>query len=100
MFQTNMTSLQPSFTTLTDDQVILEARRQVWSRDEGRCAFRSGTRRCSETAWLEFHHVTPYADGGLATTENIELRCRAHNQYEASLLFAERDEVREAAGVW
>ena len=49
---------------------------------------------------LEFHHVTPYADGGLATIENIELRCRAHNQYEASLLFGERSEVREAAAVW
>lgn len=75
-------------------------KRQVWSRDGGRCAFRSSTRRCNETAWLEFHHVTPYAEGGLPTIENIELRCRAHNQYEGSLLFGEQKEIRETAAVW
>ena len=48
--------------------------------DEGRCAFISGTRRCTETAFLEFHHVVPYANGGAATVRNIELRCRADNQ--------------------
>jgi hypothetical protein len=31
--------------------------------------------------------VQPYAAGGAATTANIELRCRAHNAYEASLFF-------------
>ena len=33
------------------------------------------------------------ADGGAATVRNIELRCRAHNQYEAVLFFVERDDV-------
>jgi hypothetical protein len=60
-------------------------KREVWRRDQGRCAFTSGTRRCAETAFVEFHHVVPYADGGAATVGNIELRCRAHNQYEAAL---------------
>jgi hypothetical protein len=37
---------------------------------------------------LEFHHANePYALGGAATAENIALRCRAHNVYEAELLF-------------
>jgi 5-methylcytosine-specific restriction endonuclease McrA len=36
---------------------------------------------------LEFHHVVPFADGGKATVENIELRCRSHNQYEAERWF-------------
>ena len=62
-------------------------KRAVWKRDEGRCAFRSGSRRCGETSLLEFHHVEPYATGGAATVGNIELRCRAHNQYEAVLFF-------------
>ena len=43
--------------------------------------------RCSERGFLEFHHVLPYAAGGEATIENVELRCRAHNAHEAELFF-------------
>ncbi|MET0553364.1 MAG: HNH endonuclease, partial [Vicinamibacteria bacterium] len=39
---------------------------------------------------LEFHHVDPYALGGPATAENIQLRCRAHNRYEVQLVFGPR----------
>ncbi len=67
-------------------------RREVWRRDDGRCAFTGPAGRCGETGFLEFHHVQPYVDDGPATPENIELRCRAHNQYEAALLFADREE--------
>ena len=70
-------------------------RREVWKRDQGRCAFTSDSRRCTETSFLEFHHVAPYSAGGLAVVENIQLRCRAHNQYEAELFFGERFLVRE-----
>lgn len=71
-------------------------RREVWRRDGGRCAFVARGRRCSETAFLEFHHVEPYATDGASTAANIELRCRAHNQYEASLFFGiGGDGVRE-----
>ena len=62
-------------------------RRAVWKRDAGRCAFVGTSGRCTETGWLEFHHVHPYAEGGCASVENIQLRCRAHNQYEARLWF-------------
>ncbi len=62
-------------------------RREAWKRDGGRCAFAGHHGRCGETAWLEFHHVEPYASGGAATTANIELRCRAHNAHEARLFF-------------
>jgi hypothetical protein len=63
-------------------------RRSVTARDEGRCAFVSGQgNRCGTRAFLEFHHVVPYARGGPATLENIQLRCRAHNAYEATLDF-------------
>jgi 5-methylcytosine-specific restriction endonuclease McrA len=63
-----------------------EARREVFNRDEGQCAFvDSEGRRCSSTWQVEFHHRTPYARGGTHDIENIELRCRAHNQYEAEL---------------
>jgi hypothetical protein len=69
--------------------VPAEVKRKVWLRDLGRCAF-VGTsgRRCSERAFLEFHHVKPHALGGEASVENIQLRCRNHNAYEARLYFA------------
>ena len=62
-------------------------RREVWKRDGGRCAFVGGRGRCAETGNLEFHHVEPFALGGPTTAQNLELRCRAHNQYEGRILF-------------
>ena len=70
-------------------------KRSVWTRDGGRCAFEGRQGRCCERGFLEFHHVVPYADGGLATEENIQLRCRAHNQYEADQWFGGGVLVRE-----
>jgi hypothetical protein len=65
-------------------------RRDVWKRDGGRCAFAGTQGRCTERGFLEFHHVEPYAAGGAATVENIELRCRAHNVHEAEEYFGRR----------
>jgi hypothetical protein len=64
-------------------------KRTVWARDGGRCAYvsRQG-RRCEEWTFLEFHHHLPYAKRGEATVDNIALRCRRHNAYEAELFFA------------
>ena len=78
--------------------VPAEVRRAVWLRDLGRCAF-VGTegRRCGERAFLEFHHIRPYAVGGEATVDNIHLRCRRHNDYEARVFFGRTAEARRAA---
>ena len=46
--------------------------------------------RCTERGFLELHDVKPYADGGATSIENLELRCRAHNMYEAELYFGSR----------
>ena len=63
-------------------------RRAVNERDEGRCAFRAGDgRRCNSTHQLEYHHEHPYARGGPPTVENLSLRCKRHNHYEAMLDF-------------
>ena len=60
-----------------------EVKRTVWVRDLGRCAFLGTSgRRCGERAFVEFHHVRPFAAGGEASVANIELRCRRHNDYE------------------
>jgi len=74
--------------TVRDSRHIPAAvKREVWKRDSGRCAFVGTLGRCTEEAFLEFHHVIPFAEGGAATTTNIELRCRAHNAYEAQQHF-------------
>jgi hypothetical protein len=65
--------------------------RGSWRRDGGRCAFvsRDGV-RCKERSFLELHHVKAHALGGPPSLENISLRCRRHNQYEAELIFGAR----------
>jgi hypothetical protein len=71
----------------------------VSRRDADQCAFVSPAgERCTVRSFLEFHHIQPYAKGGPATVENISLRCRRHNQYEAELVFGPHgtSEVREA----
>ena len=62
-------------------------KRTVWRRDGGRCAFTGANGRCSKTGFLEYHHVVPFAAGGETSADNIELRCRNHNQHEADLYF-------------
>ena len=62
-------------------------RRVVWARDAGRCRFEGPAGRCTETGLLEFHHVIAHAHGGPTTVENLELRCAAHNRYEAEQFF-------------
>jgi hypothetical protein len=80
--------------------VAAEVKRVVWVRDEGRCAFVSASgHRCGERAFLEYHHVVPYAVGGQATTANIQLRCRAHNGYEADVFFGRGRRNRGADGM-
>ena len=65
--------------------------RAVWLRDGERCAFVSKDgRRCDERAFLELHHLKPYGALGEATVENIEVRCAAHNKYEAELFYGAR----------
>jgi hypothetical protein len=66
-----------------------EVRRTVWARDGGRCRFEGPHGRCNETGFLEFHHVVPYAAGGGTTADNLELRCAAHNRYEAEQYFGQ-----------
>jgi 5-methylcytosine-specific restriction endonuclease McrA len=58
-------------------------RRAVLERDGGQCAFVGTRGRCQEQGFLELHHVVPFAKGGTTTIDNLQLRCRAHNQYEA-----------------
>ena len=77
-------------------------KRDVWTRDRGQCAFVGAAGRCTERGFLEYHHLVPFADGGETRTDNLELRCRAHNAYEAQRWFGvhEEDLLRERGDAW
>jgi 5-methylcytosine-specific restriction endonuclease McrA len=80
--------------------VPAHVRRAVWARDQGRCAFVGSAGCCAETGRLEFHHVVPFALGGLTTVENLQLRCRVHNAFEAGEIFGDwrpRAQAKSAA---
>jgi hypothetical protein len=74
-----------SASRLDTRRVPAEVKRAVWTRDKGQCAFVGSAGRCQARAFLELHHIVPFAQGGEATTENLQLRCRAHNAYEAEV---------------
>jgi hypothetical protein len=65
-------------------------RREVWKRDGARCAFSESGRRCAATRFLEFHHLDNWGRGADHDPERMELRCRAHNQYQAALDYGEK----------
>lgn len=91
-----------SGTATRSRHIPASVKREVWRRDGGQCAFIGSEGRCGERAFLEFHHVEPYAAGGESLAGNLELRCRAHNAYEAELFFADRQPMllREAPAFW
>ena len=77
-------------------------KRAVWARDGGQCAFVGTTGRCSERGFLEYHHLVPFADGGETSASNLQLRCRAHNAFEAQRWSGpgEEDVVREVGPLY
>jgi len=66
------------------EPVPAEVRRQVWRRDEGRCAWIGPDgRRCGSKWRLELDHVHPAALGGPSTVDNLRVLCGAHNSLHA-----------------
>ena len=59
----------------------------------------SGGRAVLRRGFLEYHDVVPYADGGPAVADNVQLRCRAHNADQAARSFGVKEDlVREVRG--
>jgi hypothetical protein len=84
--------------------VPAKVKREVWVRDAGRCAFIADDgRRCEARRFIQFHHVIPRCK---PTPDKIQLRCQAHNAYEADRYYGPRepdrgdDFVREPALQW
>jgi hypothetical protein len=73
--------------------VAAKVRRAVWIRDHGCCAY-VAKNGCGSRSFVEFHHLDPYGVGGEATVRAIQLRCRAHNNYEAELFYGRPQPTR------
>jgi 5-methylcytosine-specific restriction endonuclease McrA len=58
-------------------------RDHVFMRDEGRCTFTQGHKRCASTTALQIDHIKPLALGGPNTADNLRLLCAYHNRLEA-----------------
>ena len=68
-------------------------RRSVYERDGGQCSYvdERGV-RCTETHYLELHHIDPFAKGGEHRVSNVSLRGGAHNAWAAEQDFG-RDAI-------
>jgi len=70
------------------EPVTAEVRRQVWRRDEGRCAWVGPDgHRCGSRWRVEVDHIEAAALGGPSTPENLRLACGAHNRLHAEQTF-------------
>ncbi len=85
-------------------RIPAQVRREVHARDGGGCTFVSDDgHHCASRERLEYDHIVPVARGGDSTTENVRLRCRTHNQYEAKRMFGagfmaeKREQARQRA---
>jgi hypothetical protein len=84
-------SLEETDTSPSSRYIPAAVKRAVYERDHNQCTFEDENGcRCTETKSLEFHHREPFALGGDHSPSNIQLRCRAHNLYQA-----ERDYGKE-----
>ena len=74
--------------TLSRRHIPNHVKKEVWKRDGGQCTFTTESgHRCPSRHQIEYDHIEPVARGGEATVENVRLRCRTHNQYEAERAF-------------
>ena len=68
--------------------VPAEVRRQIYTRDEGRCAFVDAHgRRCEETAGLEIDHLDGFARTGEHDPSRMRLACAPHNSHAADKMY-------------
>jgi hypothetical protein len=65
-------------------------RREVWSRDEGKCTWPLDSGGiCGSTLRLEIDHVVPRGRGGPSTVDGCRLLCAAHNQLAARQVYGD-----------
>jgi 5-methylcytosine-specific restriction endonuclease McrA len=73
------------------DGIPRPVRREVFARDGHRCTYtnKKGD-RCPATARLELDHIVSPHHGGSNESDNIRVRCRAHNLWHAENVFGKK----------
>ena len=76
--------------TKNPSHIPAAVRREVWSRDEGKCTWPLDSGGiCGSTLRLEIDHVVPRGRGGPSTVENCRLACAMHNQLAARQVYGD-----------
>jgi len=95
-------TLADTDTSASSRHVPAAVKRAVYERDGAQCTFvdEATGRRCSCTdpGKLEYHHRTPFARGCDHDPDRIELRCTAHNVYQAEIDFGPETMSRYRTG--
>jgi len=80
----------PTVRTPACRYIPADVRREVWTRDGGRCQERLQSGGiCGATHRVEFHYLHEHARGGPATSSNLTLRCAFHNFRAAESSYGE-----------
>jgi len=82
-------------------QIPAAVRREVWSRDGGKCTWPLDSGGiCGSTLRLEIDHVVPRGRGGPSTVDNSSLACKFHNQLAARQAYGDgwMDQFTSGAG--
>jgi 5-methylcytosine-specific restriction endonuclease McrA len=86
--RTKRTAPGRTFESSKSARIANATRRRVFERDGLRCTYVSPEGQlCGARAFLELDHVEPRALGGANHSENLRVRCRAHNQHWAEQVF-------------
>ncbi|MGE3921072.1 MAG: HNH endonuclease [Gammaproteobacteria bacterium] len=59
-------------------QILIDVQREVWRRDQGKCAI------CQSQERLEYDHIIPFSKGGSNTVRNIQLLCENCNRKKSA----------------
>ncbi len=73
-------------------------KQDVWERDGAQCTFVAADgHRCESRAYLQLHHVEPFARGGPTVVENLTLLCGVHNRLEGDRVYGRAFMERKVA---
>jgi len=54
---------------------------QVHLRDKGRCSYTAPNGKvCTNSRWIQIHHIIPISHGGMNRLENLKTLCSAHHR--------------------
>jgi 5-methylcytosine-specific restriction endonuclease McrA len=75
---------------ITTKTIPAHVKHQVIKRDQGQCAYHSGSICCENRRWLDVHPIHHRADGGDHTLENLITLCSNHHKMYPSLIAKEQ----------